>query len=122
MPRFLVAFTVLFTILAVFGNIQADEWKTGYTTDNLQEQFINKCLEFGLLYRTSEIYDDKKFNDEGCKNIWNKFIGVIDGKEKDTVRQGYRDFFKYIEDNFYRKDFKESYFEDKVAFKLSPRA
>lgn len=112
----IVAFAALFT-LAVIENTQAVEWDTGFTTDNLEKLFTDKCIDFGKLDRTHEIYDKTKFNHEGCEQIWSKFIGVIDKKDKVAVRQGYRNFFKYIEDHFYKHGFqKEDYFENRVRF------
>ena len=120
MPQFTVStmtFIVVVLTLAVYiEKTEAVEWNTGFTTDDLEEMFKAKCIEFGTISRTAEIYDVKKFNDKGCGDLWTKFIDVIDGKEKETVREGYRNFFKYIEDNFYKSGFDNGYFKDKVKF------
>ena len=110
--------TILFFALSTIQipSCDAGSWTVGYTTKNLQEKFTSKCIEFGKLDRTAEIYDAKKFNNKGCENLWTKFIDVIDKKDPKTVQEGYKKYFKYVEDNFYKSGFdKDNYYKDKAS-------
>lgn len=111
-----VASVLILALVAIRNpSCNAGSWTVGLTTKDLQQKFTDKCIEFGKLRRTAEIYDAKKFNIKSCEQLWTKFIDVIDKKDPNTVQEGYKKYFKYVEDNFYKNGFdKENYYKDKV--------
>ena len=106
--------TLLLILASKKHQCEAGEWRTSLTTLNLEDQFKEKCKTFGTIKRSSQIYKTELFNDKGCEDLWKHFIAVIENKDKSTVQQGYADYFKYIERKFYKDDFEDSYFNEKV--------
>ena len=107
-------FSVTLLLILASKKHQCEARKTGLTTLNLEDQFKEKCKIFGTIKRSSEIYKTTLFNDDGCDDLWTRFIAVIDKKDENTVQQGYADYFKYVEKTYYKTGFKDAYFNGKV--------
>ncbi|XP_066933263.1 ADP-ribosyl cyclase/cyclic ADP-ribose hydrolase-like [Clytia hemisphaerica] len=101
-------------VVIAIGQISAT-WQQGLTTEKIDEFFVDRCVKFGTLPRTKEIFDVKKFTKSQCQTLWNQFAENIKGRDPCKVtKASYGDWLKAV-DKLYL-DQKWGYFKNKATF------
>ena len=104
---------VLLALLVIsICQISAD-WKQGLTTKGIDDYFVNRCVEFGKLPRTKEIFDVKKFTKSHCETLWNQFAENIKGRDPCKITKvDYGDWLRKVDQLYLDQSW--GYFKDKV--------
>ena len=104
---------VLLALLVIsIGQISAN-WKQGLTTKDIDDYFVGRCVEFGKLPRTKEIFDVKKFTKSHCETLWNQFAENIKGRDPCKITKvDYGDWLRKVDQLYLDQSW--GYFKDKV--------
>ena len=105
MSNVLILTLLLASFLGVFGG----KWKTPLTSVDFKEVFVKRCMNFGNLERTPELYKADSFKRPQCETIWKQFKASVGYKDPCALTvSDYSPFIKFCnslllgEDQVYR--------------------
>lgn len=107
-------YLMLFVVLVSNVYLTQGAWETPLTNINFKELFVQRCLKFGKLERTPELYKPKSFDKASCEVIWKKFKASVGYKDPCSLTVS--DYTPFIEHSNSLLQNEDKVYRDKTTF------